>query len=87
MYKTTRMMLLRRQKEEPDARVFKWEKYQFIAKTACPLRLYQALLPISKLPQRRLQQQKVAATTTTGYYYYACQAFKGPSKGQPFSKV
>ena len=63
MYKTTRMMLLRRQKEEPDARVFKWEKYQFIAKTACPLRLYQALLPISKLPQRRLQQQKVATTT------------------------
>ena len=79
-------MLLRRQKEEPDARVFKWEKYQFIAKTACPLRLYQALLPISKLPQRRLQQQQKVATTGY-YYYYACQAFKGPSKGQPFSKV
>ena len=45
---------------QTDARVFKWEKYQFIAKTA-RVRLDNIavaegllLLPISKLPQRTL---------------------------------
>lgn len=53
---------------QTDARVFKWEKYQFIAKTA-RVRLDNIavaaegllLLPISKLPQRTLLLR---------YYYF-----------------